>query len=150
MYIFGRMASKFVQIKGAVALHHFGDETFAHCLIPWGHYTARSKKFQPLVYMWSKHTLSFSNVDALLLKIWKFFRAQFWFLVVRFCRHCRRWASTPGTAKLVLKIWTFFCASFSFYAGRFCSYPICQTPNTTVIQGVSKKCLSSLVSKELL
>ena len=34
--------------KGAIALGHFGDKTFACHLIPSGHHTARSKKFQPI------------------------------------------------------------------------------------------------------
>ena len=38
-----------------------------------------SKIFQPLVYMWSKPTPSFSNICALFLKIWAFYWAPFSF-----------------------------------------------------------------------
>ena len=34
--------------KGAIAIGHFGDKTFACHLIPSGHHTAGSKKFQPI------------------------------------------------------------------------------------------------------
>ena len=73
-------------IKGLLHFVTFGDETFPHCLILWGHYTAGSKKLLPLVYVWSKPTPSFSNGIALLLKIRTFFCALFSFLMLRFCR----------------------------------------------------------------
>ena len=67
--------------KGLLRYVTFGDKTFSSCLIPWGYYTAGSKKVQALVYMWStKLTLSFSNVGALLLKIWTFTGRHFHFL----------------------------------------------------------------------
>ena len=74
-----------IEQKGLLYYVTFGDETFACCLIPWGHYTTGSKKFQPLVCMWSKPTPSFSNVGALLLKIWTFFWSPFLVLVVWLC-----------------------------------------------------------------
>ena len=60
--------------KGLLHYFTFGYKTFWSCLSRWGRYTEGSKKFQPLVYMWSKPTPSFSHVGALLLKI----RAFFW------------------------------------------------------------------------
>ena len=47
-------------------------------------YKAGAKK-ESLVYTSSIPTPSFSNVGALLLKIWRFCCAPFWFWVVRFC-----------------------------------------------------------------
>ena len=65
--------------KGLLHWVTFGDETFWSRLTQWGHYTEGSKKFQPLVYMWSKPTPSFSHVGALLLKIRAFYWAPFSF-----------------------------------------------------------------------
>ena len=48
-----------IEQKGLLYYVTFGDETFACCLIPWGHYTAGSKKIQPLVYMWFCRVLFF-------------------------------------------------------------------------------------------
>ena len=71
--------------KGLLHLVTFGYETLARRLIPWGHYTAGSKKIQPMAHMWSKPTPSFSNIGALLLKIQTFFLMPFSFFVVSFC-----------------------------------------------------------------
>ena len=60
-------------VKGLLHYVTFGDKTFASRLTPWGHYTARSKKIQTLVYTWSKPTPRFSHVCASLLKICTFF-----------------------------------------------------------------------------
>ena len=67
--------------KVSAALGHFDDKTVARCFIPWGHYTAGAKKIQPLVFMCSKPTLSFSNVGAKLLEKWTLFSVShfdFW------------------------------------------------------------------------
>ena len=88
---------KGTHMKGAVALCLFGYETFARRLIPWGQYTEGSKKYQPLVYMWSKPTPSFSKIRALLLKIWAFFWAPFSLFVVRFCYLWQKSLNNPDT-----------------------------------------------------
>ena len=82
--------------KGAIALGHFGDKTFACHLIPSGHHTAGSKKFQPLV---SNNTLIFSNVGA------SFWRVPFPFLALRFYRCCyqhRHHTNLTGVLLLLL------------------------------------------------
>ena len=56
--------------KGAVALYHLWLRNFCTSSYSMRIIHRRSKKFQPLVYMWSKPAPSFSNVCALLLKIW--------------------------------------------------------------------------------
>ena len=63
--------------KGAVASGHLWWRNFEVVLLDENINTARSKKFQPLVYMWYKPVPSFCNVGALLLKIQAFYCAPF-------------------------------------------------------------------------
>ena len=79
-----------VNKKGAVALGHLWWRNFLKSSYSTRtlHRTEGSKKFQPLVYMWSKPTPSFSYVGALLLKIRAFFWAPFPFFALRYCGWC--------------------------------------------------------------
>ena len=73
--------------KGLMHQVTFGDKTFWSCLTSWGHYKEWAKKFQPLVYMWSKDTMTVHY-------FWRYehFLRGISILALRFCGYLRRWA----------------------------------------------------------